>query len=164
MARPSTELVYALRKTVLRLRSGAPYQWGHLGACNCGHLAQTLTQKSKGEIHAEALRRVGDWGDVSSQYCETSGLPIDDIIGTMLRVGLTLSDIEYLENLSDRRVLGQLPVGERNLRHNDRGDVIQYMTIWADLLESEMSAEPPTEPPTESALAEMLPLSDEEAA
>lgn len=160
MAKPSTELVYALRKTVLRLRSGAPYQWGHLGACNCGHLAQTLTLKSKGEIHAEALRRVGDWGDVSSQYCETSGLPIDGIIGTMLDAGLNLNDIEYLENLSDRRILSELPVGERNLRHNNREDVIRYMTVWADLLESQLSQEPPTEPAPE----QVLPVSDHEAA
>ena len=77
-----------------------------------------------------------------------------------MRVGLTLNDIEYLENLSDRRVLAQLPAGQRNLRHNDREDVIRYMTIWADLLESEISTEPPTEP---ASVESMLP-SDEEAA
>ena len=160
MARPSTELVYALRKTVLRLRSGAPYQWGHLGACNCGHLAQTLTQNLRVKSTLRHCGGFGDWGDVSSQYCETSGLPIDDIIGTMMRVGLTLNDIEYLENPSDRRVLAQLPAGQRNLRHNDREDVIRYMTIWADLLESEISTEPPTEP----ASIEILMPRDEEAA
>ena len=156
MAKASRELIYALRKTAVRLRSGAPYQWGHLGSCNCGHLAQTLTLKSKGEIHAEALKRVGDWGDVSAQYCETSGLPIDDIIGAMLNVGLNLNDIECLENLSDRKVLAQLPAQQRHLQHNNREDVITYLSIWADLLESQLE-EPPVRDPGAQ-------LSQEEAA
>ena len=156
MAKASRELIYALRKTAVRLRSGAPYQCGHLGSCNCGHLAQTLTLKSKGEIHAEALKRVGDWGDVSAQYCETSGLPIDDIIGAMLKVGLNLNDIECLENLSDRKVLAQLPAQQRHLQHNNREDVITYLSIWADLLESQLE-EPPVRDPGAQ-------LSQEEAA
>lgn len=156
MAKASRELIYTLRKTAVRLRSGAPYQWGHLGSCNCGHLAQTLTLKSKGEIHAEALKRVGDWGDVSAQYCETSGLPIDDIIGAMLNVGLNLNDIECLENLSDRKVLAQLPAQQRHLQHNNREDVITYLSIWADLLESQLE-EPPVRDPGAQ-------LSQEEAA
>lgn len=156
MAKASRELIYTLRKTAVRLRSGAPYQWGHLGSCNCGHLAQTLTHKSKGEIHSEALKRVGDWGDVSAQYCETSGLPIDDIIGEMLRVGLNLNDISGLENLSDREVLSQLPPGKRHLKHNNRDDVITYLSIWADLLESQLEGSPASEPEEQ--------LSKEEAA
>jgi hypothetical protein len=146
MAKASRELIYALRKTVVRLHSGAPYQWGHLGSCNCGHLAQTLTHKSKGEIHSEALKRVGDWGDVSAQYCETSGLPIDDIIGAMLEVGLNLNDIGHLENLSDRKILSQLPAPERCLKHNNRNDVITYLSTWADLLESQLQEPPSNEP------------------
>ena len=156
MAKASRELIYTLRKTAVRLRSGAPYQWGHLGSCNCGHLAQTLTHKSKGEIHSEALKRVGDWGDVSAQYCETSGLPIDDIIGEMLRIGLNLNDISGLENLSDREVLSQLPPGKRHLKHNNRDDVITYLSIWADLLESQLEGSPASEPEEQ--------LSKEEAA
>ena len=150
MAQPSQELIFALRKTALRLRSGASYHWGHLGSCNCGHLAQTLTRKTKAEIHAEALERVGDWGDVSAEYCETSGLPIDDIIGAMLKVGLNLNDIEYLENLSDRKVLACFPVAERNLKHNDRDDVIRYLGVWADLLESQLLGPSPAGPRGES--------------
>ena len=150
MAQPSQELIFALRKTALRLRSGAPYHWGHLGSCNCGHLAQTLTRKTKAEIHAEALERVGDWGDVSKEYCETSGLPIDDIIGAMLKVGMNLNDIEYLENLSDRKVLACLPRAERNLKHNNRDDVIRYLSVWADFLESQLLGPPPGGPQGES--------------
>jgi hypothetical protein len=159
MAKASRELIYALRKTAVRLRSGAPYQWGHLGSCNCGHLAQTLTLKSKGEIHAEALKRVGDWGDVSAQYCETSGLPIDDIIGAMLNVGLNLNDIENLENLTDRKVLAQLPAQQRSLKHNNRDDVVTYLTIWANLLESQLEEPPESEPKSQ-----IVQASEEEAA
>ena len=43
MARPSRRLIDALRATARRLEDGARYEWGHMGRCNCGHLAQTLT-------------------------------------------------------------------------------------------------------------------------
>ena len=157
MARPSTELVYALRKTVLRLRSGAPYQWGHLGACNCGHLAQTLTKLSKGEIHRAALQRDGDWGEVSQEYCETSGLRVDTIIQSMLSVGLNLNDIEYLENLSDRVVLKHMGKSAEGLKHNDRENVIAYMEAWAQVLEAQLKDEPPEPADLVEATAEFEP-------
>ena len=156
MARASRELIAALRKTVLRLRSGAPYQWGHLGACNCGHLAQTLTKLSKGEIHKAALERDGDWGEVSQEYCETSGLRVDTIIESMLGVGLNLNDIEYLENLNDKAVLKHMGKSAGGLKHNDRDHVIAYMEAWAQLLETQLTSEPPTEPPEAVVTEELI--------
>ena len=152
MARASRELIVALRKTVMRLRSGSPYQWGHLGACNCGHLAQTITKLTKGEIHRAALIRDGDWGEVSQEYCETSGLKVDTIIQSMLSAGLNLNDIEYLENLSDRAVLSHMQVGPEGLRHNHRDDVIAYMEAWAQLLEKQLPAQAPEPEPQEGVL------------
>ncbi len=146
MARATRELILALRKTVIRLRSGEPYQWGHLGACNCGHLAQTLTKLPKGEIHRAALARVGDWGDVSRGYCATSGLKVDSIIKSMIAAGLNLNDIEYLENLSDRAVLRHMGVGPEGLKHNVRDDVIAYMEAWAKLLEAQLLLDSPPQP------------------
>ena len=99
MARANRQLIWALKKTAARLKQGVAYQWGHLGACNCGHLAQTLTDRSKREIHEAALARVGDWGEVSEKYCETSGMAIDTIITEMLGAGLALEDIEHLEKI-----------------------------------------------------------------
>jgi hypothetical protein len=47
MANPNPELIAAIEKTVSKLKNGSPYQWGHMGACNCGNLAQELTKLEK---------------------------------------------------------------------------------------------------------------------
>ena len=138
MAKPTSRLINALRQTAKRLRSGAAYQWGHLGSCNCGHLAQTLTNYSKGEIHTAALARHGDWGEVSEEYCPNSGKKIDEIIETMLIAGLNIEDIEFLENLSDPKVLSRMKVNALGLRHNVKLDVITYMEEWSNMLESQL--------------------------
>ena len=148
MARANRQLIWALKKTAARLKQGVAYQWGHLGACNCGHLAQTLTDRSKREIHEAALARVGDWGEVSEKYCETSGMAIDTIITEMLGAGLAPEDIEHLGNLDDPRVLKtlSLPDGRRYLKHNNRDDLVLYLDAWASLLEAELPVEPNPEP------------------
>jgi hypothetical protein len=143
MVLPTHELTQALRQTALTLRSTAEYQWGHFGACNCGHLAQIITRRSRAEIHRAALEKasswalspVADWGDAAVEYCPASGLPIDAILGEMLDAGLTLQDIRHLEDLSDRRVLARLPLASRHLRRNDKKDVARYLDTWADLMD-----------------------------
>jgi hypothetical protein len=135
-------LIEALRVTAARLRAGADYQWGHFGACNCGHLAQTITRRSRAEIHQAATVRARDWGDAAVEYCPASGYPIDHILDEMLAVGITLAEIRHLEALSDRRVLARLPEGRRYLERNRRDDVVLYLETWADLLEDEARALP----------------------
>ncbi|MBM4356696.1 MAG: hypothetical protein FJ096_01165 [Deltaproteobacteria bacterium] len=135
--------VTALRRTAARLRQGASYQWGHFGACNCGHLAQTLTNLSREAIHRAAIERARDWGDAAVEYCPTSGYPMDHILGRVLEAGFTLDDVAHLETLSDRRVLAGLPESRRHPRQNDREDVIAYLLAWADLLEREEGRELP---------------------
>lgn len=145
MARPTVELIQALRVTVARLRGDTTYQWGHMGECNCGHLAQTITRLGKRDIHAWALEREGDWEQQAHDYCPTSGYRIDDIIRAMLEAGMTLDDIGHLEKLSDPEVLARVPRepdgAQRLLRRNRREDVILYMEVWADLLEARLPAE-----------------------
>jgi hypothetical protein len=63
MAKASLELIEALRKTANKLTNSNNYQWGHMGACNCGFLAQEVTQFRKEEIHARAMQRYGDWSE-----------------------------------------------------------------------------------------------------
>ncbi|RSK34476.1 hypothetical protein [Hymenobacter metallilatus] len=141
MAQPTLPVIQALRNTALRLAAEAPYQWGHMGSCNCGHLAQTITALSKGEIHARAMQRYGDWDQQLTDYCPTSGLPVDAIIDEMLALGFTRQDLARLERLSDPVVLAAIPFERRNaLRHNQRDDVVLYLRTWAELLESEMLA------------------------
>ena len=139
MAKASFELIAALRQTATNLQKGAPYQWGHMGSCSCGHLAQELTRFNKAEIHQRALlSRSGDWNEQLIDYCPTSGLPLDDVISELLRAGLDIDDLKHLERLSDPQILHQLPSDERYLRHNHRNDVVKYLQSWAQLLENRL--------------------------
>lgn len=139
MALATSSLIAALRTTAARLESGATYRWTHMGACNCGHLAQTLTQVPREELHRRALARAGDWGEQSVEYCATSGLPIDDVITTMLESGLELRDIGELERLSGSEVLARIPAElRRSLDRRDRAHVVMYLRTWADLLEERL--------------------------
>jgi hypothetical protein len=141
MARPTPELIAALRTTAKRLGSGVQYYWSHQGSCNCGHLAQTITSFSKAEIHSYAIERHGDWDDHAEDYCPTSGHHLDVIISRMLEVGLERSDIGELERLSNARILQRIPAERRALQYNRREDVILYMETWAALLEEELLAQ-----------------------
>ncbi|WP_128547138.1 hypothetical protein [Larkinella soli] len=138
MARPTPELIEALRRTARKLKNGAPYQWGHMGGCNCGNLAQELTRLTKDQIHAYAMERYGDWNEQVADYCPTSRMPMDMLISEMLHAGLSLEDLKNLEKLSDRRVLARFPLEKRFLKHNLRDDVVAYLNEWAVLLEEEL--------------------------
>ncbi len=140
MAYANVQLIEALRQTAARLRAGTQYQWGHLGMCNCGQLAQTLTGSDRDQIHRAALTLGGEWEDRVREYCPTSGHSIDAIIRTMLGHGLTTGDLADLEDLSDDRVLRRLPSGRRWLERNDRDDVVEYLETWATLLEEQLQA------------------------
>ena len=126
------DLASALRATADRLESTASFMWGHMGACNCGHLAQTVTGLTGAEIHRAALEREGEWERQANEYCPTSGLLVDHILAAMFALGLTRADVRNLERLADPRVLAR--VG-RPLRFNRRDDAIAYLRAWAEMLE-----------------------------
>lgn len=138
MARPTPELISALRSTAARLREGSPFAWGHMGSCICGHLAQTITELSPAEIHARAMERHGDWSQQSVEHCPTSGLAIDHVMDEMFALGMIPSDIRHLERLSDPKVLARVPA--RYLRRQEQANAVQYMEAWAELLEDELEA------------------------
>ena len=141
MAQRTLPVIQALRDTAQRLATQAPYQWGHMGSCNCGHLAQTVTKLTKAEIHTRAMQRYGDWERQLLDYCPTSGLPIDETIDEMLALGFSRSDLTHLERLSDPTIRAVIPFERRNaLRHNQRDDVVLYLRTWAGLLENELLA------------------------
>jgi hypothetical protein len=131
VAQPTRALIAALRETAGRLAHDASYQWGHMGMCNCGHLAQSITGLRQAEIHDSALIREGDWEQQAKDYCPTSGHLIDSILATMFTIGLTRDDIRHLEKLSDPDVVRETGY----LRFNRREDVIVYIHAWADQLE-----------------------------
>ncbi len=141
MAIPNPELINALRATARKLSSSDNYQWGHMGSCNCGHLAQELTHLSKAEIHAFAMERYGDWSQQTKDFCPDSKLPIDLILQTMFKAGLTRSDIRHLEKLSDNKIINSLPENDRELMQNIKDDVIKYINAWVQMLELELADE-----------------------
>jgi hypothetical protein len=135
MMRANLELVNHIRRAANKLAQSETYQWGHMGSCNCGFLAQEITKLTKAEIHQRAMARRGDWHDQLNDYCPTSGLPIDDAISEMLNAGLDTQDLQHLERLSDPKVLALLPREKRYLKHNLRDDVVLYMKTWANWME-----------------------------
>lgn len=135
MAKSNPRLIEAIEKTASKLSGGSAYQWGHMGACNCGNLAQELTQFTKAEIHKFAMQKFGDWNEQLLDYCPSSGLPMDLMISGMLDSGLTLEDMAHLERLSDQEILGQIPNGKRDqMKKNSREDVVLYLLAWAKIL------------------------------
>ena len=54
MAHPKSELIDALRRTIDRLSGDTTYWWGHMGMCNCGHLAQSITGLTEREMEVVA--------------------------------------------------------------------------------------------------------------
>ena len=139
MAIASFNLIEALRQTAYRLQNGAYYQWSHQGSCNCGHLAQTITNLSKAEIHKMALEKEGNWEEKSVEYCKTSGYTIDHVIESMLNLGLTTDDIANLEKLSCPKILEYISSEKTTMVRNNKEDVVLYMRAWANMLEDELT-------------------------
>ena len=139
MAHANPDLINALRITAKKLAEGGNYQWGHMGSCNCGNLAQELTSLTNAEIHQFAMQGRGDWREQVEVFCPTSGLNIDLLIADLLNRGLSVTDLRDLEWLSDQKILLRIPLERRNkMRHNVREDVVLYMTEWARMLEEQL--------------------------
>jgi hypothetical protein len=140
MAKPSIELIGAVRETARRLRDGAHYSWGHHGACNCGNLLQVITSMTEGEILRYAQMGTGEWTELSEEYCTDTNAPLNTIFSQLEQAGLTPVDVHHIEYLTDRAVLRELPGGFRWLKRNVREDVILYFETFANLLEEQLIA------------------------
>jgi len=141
MARANRELVSVLRATATRLKAGAPYRWTHMGACNCGHLAQTVTQLTAEDIRRYALERRGEWAEQGLEFCPASGYPMDAILSALFGLGLSSDDLGQLEKLSDPAVLRRIPSELRTqLSYRERDHVVLYMRTFADVLEEQLPA------------------------
>lgn len=138
MATASYLLSNALRKAALNLKNDKPYEWGHMGNCNCGHLAQTLLNINKGDIHKYAMEKNGDWNEQLNDYCPTSGLLMDKLIWNLLQTGLSLEDIMDLEYLRNILIVSKINPNLKPLVSNNRQHVIAYLDAWANLMEEEL--------------------------
>jgi hypothetical protein len=139
MASISHRTLSALIKAADLLELGTFYQWGHMGSCNCGHLAQAVTHLSKEEIHKIAMQGSGDWTNQINDYCQNTGLPLDLIISELTQSGFSVEDLINLEQLRDAEILNEIPFEIRkDLRHNKKSDVIIYLRAWSDLISKKL--------------------------
>lgn len=141
MAKASYILSKALNKAAQNLKQGKPYEWGHMGSCNCGHLAQVLLNMPKGDIHKLAMEKPGDWNEQLNDYCPTSGFKIDTLIFKLLEFGLSEKDLMDLEYLRDEAILSKISNTHKPLQNNNREHVILYLETWAALMEEELISE-----------------------
>ena len=140
-------MIKALRVTAARLRLGAHYRWTHMGACNCGHLAQTVTQLDAEDIRRYAMERAGEWAEQVLEFCPTSGYPMDAILKALFELGLTHQDLAQLEKLTNPDVLRRLPEDvRRQISYREREHVVLYMQAFADVLEEQLSEAEGVEP------------------
>jgi hypothetical protein len=139
MAESNPKLIYYIRETADRLESGADYQWGHQGQCNCGHIVQTITELSPSEIYHRVIQTTGEWSEFANDYCLKTNLEVEEILDTLNYQGLTREDMRNLEYLADESILSKLPGGKRYLEKNKREDAILYMRTWANVLEESQS-------------------------
>ena len=136
----SLKIIDALRKTANQLEKGSRYEWGHMGSCNCGNLAQTVTSFSRAEIQKFALEKRGDWNEQLMDYCPTSGYPMDLIIEKMIDFGFSKQDLRNLEWLSDTEIVNEV-LKDKSISHlskNSKFDTILYLKAWANLLEDKL--------------------------
>ena len=134
MPKSHPSLIHALGVAIDRLKSGTRYEWGHVGHCNCGHLVQAAFEHSPDAIYHSFGEGLGEWSEHGNLRCEMTGLPVDDILENLRRIGFERQDVHHLENLSDPKVLSYLPEGKRHLQRNRREDVIHYLTAMRALL------------------------------
>ena len=136
---PSLKLISALRKTADRVEAGARYEWGHMAHCNCGHLAQTVTEQSGAQISHAVKHTLDEWTEHANDVCAVTGHPVEDLLDALMEYGFSRQDVQHLEWLSDKRVLRRL--GENiYLERNQRDDLITYLREMADMLEDELSS------------------------
>lgn len=140
MARATIKVIQALRETASQLERSSRYQWGHMGSCNCGFLAQVVTRQTAPAIHQAAMLGRGDWNEQLNDYCPSSGLGLDTLIDELLRFGFDREDLAHLERLSDPLILAGFPDRGKDVRHNSKKDVVEYFRRWALHLETEWAS------------------------
>ncbi len=135
------DLAIALEKASHELETASGYQWGHMGSCNCGFLARQITGHTREELHSFSMQRSGDWADQLRDYCQTSNLPMDEVIFRMEKAGLSLTQLSKLERLSDEDILKRIPAHLKPLKYNRASDAAIYMRAWAEMIKDELLKE-----------------------
>lgn len=138
MAIPSQKLISALRTTAARVEAGARYEWGHMAHCNCGHLVQTITEKTGAELSQDVNHTLDEWTEHARDICALTGESVEGMFNALLKYGFNRQDVQHLEWLSDKRVLRRVGEGVY-LERNKRDHLILYLRTMAEMLEEDLA-------------------------
>lgn len=141
MATPNLKLIAALRAAADGVESGRDdYAWTNAETCNCGIVAQKLTGFDKLRLRDELEPLVfdnlfyGHW--CSTPTCVVTGKRTSQIFSAIRDAGMSMDDIDNLENLSDPEVLRNMRVS--HLTKWNPEHFILYVRAWADMLEEQL--------------------------
>jgi hypothetical protein len=138
MAKPSAELIQALRSTANTLQQTPDYAWQHIYSYTATLLALEIIRLQEDEIHKRMMQRYSAWSKQLSDYCTTCDSTEDNLISEMQAFGLDRDDFSQLQNLSGDTILSSLPADERKLQPALKPDVIKYILAWATQLENKL--------------------------
>ena len=137
--KPSRLLIDALRQTADDIVSGHKfYAWHMRENCNCGILAQNLLGLRPLELKQEinsSLRRGIKFGATTSdtwsemaRICPETGLPVADIISSLMEFGIAPEDVYRIEYLG----------GDLTKPFSHAESVAQWLRKEATKLESQL--------------------------
>lgn len=136
MARPTLELIEALRNTADKIESGEwEFKWLNSESCNCGLLVRSIL--------GEPVSINGSWNSAlnypeATCFFTETGMKNEEIFSKLRSVGLTDTDLRGLELFEHSEVLERAEA--EDLYYEDPEDVVIYMRTWADILEEKREA------------------------
>lgn len=141
-----------MRKLIDALRSAANkveknktiYNWNQRQTCNCGVVAQEITNISITDLTDQMLMitHLGrTWTELSSlNTCSVTGSSIQDILSKLDAAGLKRSDFTELEYLSNPDILKLANINTFQPQYyENRDNFVKYARAWADMLEEKES-------------------------
>ena len=113
------------------------YAWGCSESCNCGVLAQVITGLPADEIYTTE----STWSKEAIRVCDLTGLPLNEIVKTLIKAGMTKTDFINLEFLVDD---GKVPDewwydDPRSAYYAQKENVVKYMRDWAARLQENLT-------------------------
>lgn len=126
------------------------YKWTEMGMCNCGIVSQVALGLDKYQVDTLVNRapksgedNIGPWTNFSKHAinCKTTGKPIARIFKMLESKGFTLTEINNLEFLRDKRVLTKIGrirhKPENNSEYDSQLVFLEYLAGWIEVLKEE---------------------------
>lgn len=169
MSTRKQKLIKALKLVINNLKNDtANYEWNHQSTCNCGLVAQAITNLSQHEL-AELSHSMFDeldkkykdnksttisWQLAVKEYCPLTGEPLKDILKKLFQNGLTKEDMVHLEYMTNPAILKKSGIRVSKFPyfgkfvgsffpikdyHSKQQNLILYLQAWVSILENEIS-------------------------